>query len=80
MDHDGGVTLLKRRPADELGLRLNDVRGGADPSQDGAWFHDRSLVGDVVVVKNSDARTIARDNGLNGWNMPWDQCRAGSAR
>ncbi|KJK35688.1 lipoprotein [Streptomyces variegatus] len=59
---------------------LNDVRGGGDAGQDGAWFYDHSLVGDVVVVKNSDDRTIAPDNGLNGWNMPWGQWKAGSAR
>ncbi|MFF7528418.1 Ig-like domain-containing protein [Streptomyces bobili] len=59
---------------------LNDARGGGDAGQDGAWFYDRSLVGDVVVVKNSNDRTIAPDNGLNGWNMPWGQWKAGSAR
>ncbi|AVZ72849.1 hypothetical protein SLUN_12265 [Streptomyces lunaelactis] len=58
---------------------LNDARGGGDPGQDGAWFYDHSLVGDVVVVKNSDDKTIAPDNGLNGWNMPWNQWKAGSA-
>jgi lipoprotein-anchoring transpeptidase ErfK/SrfK len=59
---------------------LNDTRGGGDAGQDGAWFYDHSLVGDVVVVKNSDDRTIAPDNGLSGWNMPWDKWKAGSAR
>ncbi|MBA4867206.1 L,D-transpeptidase [Streptomyces sp. PSKA54] len=59
---------------------LNDARGGGDPTQDGAWFYNNSLLGDVVVVRNSDDRTIAPDNGLNGWNMPWDQWKAGSAR
>ncbi|NBM14576.1 hypothetical protein GUY61_02530 [Streptomyces sp. GC420] len=39
-----------------------------------------SLVGDVVVVKNSGDGTIAADNGLNGWNMPWSEWKAGSAR
>lgn len=59
---------------------LNDSKGGGDPAQDGAWFYDHSLVGDVVVVRNSDDRTIAPDNGLNGWNMAWSQWKAGSAR
>ncbi|MEU0037818.1 Ig-like domain-containing protein [Streptomyces sp. NPDC006333] len=59
---------------------LNDVKGGNDSHQDGAWFFDNSLIGDVVVVRNSDDRTIAPDNGLNGWNMAWDQWKAGSAR
>ncbi|MFE0539492.1 Ig-like domain-containing protein [Streptomyces sp. NPDC058891] len=58
---------------------LNDIKGGGDQGQDAAWFYDHSLVGDVVVVKNSNDRTIAPDNGLNGWNMSWSQWRAGSA-
>ncbi|MFF3248743.1 Ig-like domain-containing protein [Streptomyces sp. NPDC002870] len=59
---------------------LNDARGGGDPGQDGAWFYDHSLVGDVVVVRNSNDKTIAPGNGLNGWNMAWNQWKAGSAR
>ncbi|WP_330242744.1 Ig-like domain-containing protein [Streptomyces sp. NBC_00562] len=59
---------------------LNDAQGGSDPDQDAAWFYNHSLVGDVVVVQNSNDRTIAPDNGLNGWNMPWKQWKAGSAR
>ncbi|MGW4675412.1 L,D-transpeptidase [Streptomyces sp. NPDC004324] len=58
---------------------LNDVKGGHDAHQDGAWFFANSLIGDVVVVRNSDDRTIAPDNGLNGWNMAWEQWKAGSA-
>ncbi|WP_455711728.1 Ig-like domain-containing protein [Streptomyces avermitilis] len=59
---------------------LNDTKGGGDPGQDAAWFYDHSLIGDVVVVKNSNDKTIAPDNGLNGWNMSWNQWKAGSAR
>ncbi|AWW43298.1 L,D-transpeptidase [Streptomyces cadmiisoli] len=59
---------------------LNDVQGGGDASQDGAWFYANSLLGDVVVVRNSQDATIAPDNGLNGWNMPWKEWVAGSAR
>ncbi|KUN58321.1 hypothetical protein AQJ54_42395 [Streptomyces griseorubiginosus] len=59
---------------------LNDTKGGADPGQDAAWFYDNSLIGDVVVVKNSHDKVIAPDNGLNGWNMPWSEWTAGSAR
>ncbi|MFI8183270.1 Ig-like domain-containing protein [Actinacidiphila glaucinigra] len=58
---------------------LNDVQGGGDSGQDAAWFYDNSLIGDVVVVKHSRDRTIAPDNGLNGWNMSWEQWKAGSA-
>ncbi|MFE7747839.1 Ig-like domain-containing protein [Streptomyces sp. NPDC057428] len=59
---------------------LNDAQGGGDAGQDAAWFYDQSLVGDVVVVRNSGDATIAPDNGLNGWNMPWKEWKAGSAR
>ncbi|MGP4004134.1 L,D-transpeptidase [Streptomyces sp. 8N706] len=58
---------------------LNDVKGADDPKQPGAWFYDNSLIGDVVVVKNSPDKTITPDNGLNGWNMEWSEWVAGSA-
>jgi lipoprotein-anchoring transpeptidase ErfK/SrfK len=57
---------------------LADVRGaGGDTSA--KWFYDNSLIGDVVIVKNSPDKTVAPDNGLNGWNMSWSQWVAGSA-
>ncbi|MEU3410879.1 Ig-like domain-containing protein [Streptomyces sp. NPDC006658] len=52
---------------------LRDVRGGYDGSVPAAWFFNHSMIGDVVVVKNSHDATVAPDNGLNGWNMPWAQ-------
>ncbi|MEU3980650.1 L,D-transpeptidase [Streptomyces sp. NPDC026672] len=52
---------------------LNDVRGGGDSGQDASWFYNNSLLGDVVVVERSHDHTIAPANGLNGWNMAWDQ-------
>ncbi|MPY37524.1 L,D-transpeptidase family protein [Streptomyces adustus] len=57
---------------------LQDVQGaqGDTPAK---WFYDNSLIGDVVVVRNSPDKTVAPDNGLNGWNMPWDEWTAGSA-
>jgi hypothetical protein len=57
---------------------LADVQGagGSTPAK---WFYDNSLIGDVVVVKNSPDKTVAPDNGLNGWNMAWSQWVAGSA-
>lgn len=58
---------------------LNDVKGAGDPNQAAAWFYDNSLIGDVVVVKNSKDKVIQPDNGLNGWNMAWSQWKAGSA-
>ncbi|WP_137993243.1 L,D-transpeptidase [Streptomyces vilmorinianum] len=52
---------------------LRDARGAGDSSMPAAWFYDRSIIGDVVIVKNSKDKQIAPDNGLNGWNMPWSE-------
>jgi lipoprotein-anchoring transpeptidase ErfK/SrfK len=59
-------------------IGLADVKGADDPSSDGAWFYENSLLGDVVIVVNSQDETIAPDNGLNGWNMSWSEWVAGS--
>ncbi|MEG3630600.1 L,D-transpeptidase [Streptomyces poriticola] len=58
---------------------LADTKGADDPNTPGSWFYENSMVGDVVVVQNTGDRTIAPDNGLNGWNMDWAQWKAGSA-
>ncbi|MEU9555316.1 L,D-transpeptidase [Streptomyces fumanus] len=58
---------------------LSDTKGANDPSTPAAWFYEHSLIGDVVVVQNTGDKTIAPDNGLNGWNMDWAQWKAGSA-
>ncbi|GGJ28119.1 lipoprotein [Streptomyces brasiliensis] len=59
---------------------LKDVKGGGDSKQPAAWFFDHSMIGDVVIVKNSaDKTTVAPDNGLSDWNMPWSEWVAGSA-
>ncbi|MGW1463655.1 L,D-transpeptidase [Streptomyces sp. NPDC002308] len=52
---------------------LRDVRGGYDGQTPAAWFYNQSIIGDVVVVKNSKDKVIAPDNGLNGWNMDWSE-------
>ncbi|CAM5234766.1 MULTISPECIES: L,D-transpeptidase [Streptomyces] len=57
---------------------LADVQG-AQGATSAKWFFDNSLVGDVVIVKNSPDTTVAPDNGLNGWNMSWSAWTAGSA-
>ncbi|MFE2014987.1 Ig-like domain-containing protein [Streptomyces sp. NPDC059491] len=57
---------------------LRDDKGGSSESPAG-WFFDRTLVGDVVEVVNSQDRKVAPDNGLGGWNLDWPQWRAGSA-
>ncbi|MET8169362.1 Ig-like domain-containing protein [Streptomyces sp. NPDC005329] len=57
---------------------LEDVRGGGDGSRPAAWFFDHSMIGDVVIVKNStDKTTLAPDNGFSDWNMPWSEWVAG---
>ncbi|MFF2520298.1 Ig-like domain-containing protein [Streptomyces sp. NPDC058086] len=56
---------------------LADVQG-AQGDTSAQWFYDNSLVGDVVVVKNSPDKTVSPDNGLNGWNMSWSAWTAGS--
>ncbi|GHE55047.1 lipoprotein [Streptomyces griseoaurantiacus] len=57
---------------------MADVRG-AQGDTVAKWFYDSSLIGDVVIVKNSHDKIVSPDNGLNGWNMPWSQWTAGSA-
>ncbi|MER5179954.1 Ig-like domain-containing protein [Streptomyces sp. NPDC002896] len=59
-------------------IGLRDVRGGKQDTP-AAWFFDRSLIGDVIEVVNSADKEVAPDNGLNGWNMDWDEWKAGSA-
>ncbi|WOX12692.1 Ig-like domain-containing protein [Streptomyces sp. N50] len=57
---------------------LRDVKGGSSDTPAG-WFFDRSIVGDVVEVVNSNDKQVAPDNGLGGWNMGWKEWKAGSA-
>ncbi|MFD7552623.1 Ig-like domain-containing protein [Streptomyces sp. NPDC059578] len=54
-------------------IGLRDARGGWDKKSPAAWFFHKSLIGDVVVVKNSKDKHIQPGNGLNGWNMPWSK-------
>ncbi|WP_331448682.1 L,D-transpeptidase [Streptomyces prasinus] len=57
-------------------IGLRDTRGGWDRTAPGSWFFENTMIGDVVVVKNSNDATIAPDNGLNGWNMSWEKWKA----
>ncbi|MFF4354894.1 Ig-like domain-containing protein [Streptomyces sp. NPDC001530] len=57
-------------------IGVRDVRGGYDSDVPAAWFFDHSIIGDVVIVKNSHDKTVAPDNGLNGWNMSWSDWTA----
>ncbi|MEU0025373.1 Ig-like domain-containing protein [Streptomyces sp. NPDC006335] len=58
---------------------LSDTKGANDTGTPGYWFYTNSIVGDVVVVKNTGDKTVAPDNGLNGWNLSWADWKAGSA-
>ncbi|MFE9805063.1 Ig-like domain-containing protein [Streptomyces sp. NPDC005548] len=58
---------------------MSDTKGAGDPNTPAAWFYNNSLIGDVVVVKNTGDKTVAPDNGLNGWNLDWAAWKAGSA-
>ncbi|MFF5298108.1 Ig-like domain-containing protein [Streptomyces sp. NPDC013161] len=57
-------------------IGLQDVKGGYSKTVPAAWFFNHSILGDVVVVKNSNDATVAPDNGLNGWNMSWAKWKA----
>ncbi len=57
---------------------LSDTKGADDKGTAGYWFYNNSMIGDVVIVKNTGDKTIAPDNGLNGWNMSWSEWTAGS--
>ncbi|WP_284436901.1 Ig-like domain-containing protein [Streptomyces sp. TUS-ST3] len=58
---------------------LHDAKGANDTSVDGYKFYESSMLGDVVIVKNSGEKTVAASNGLNGWNLSWSDWKAGSA-
>ncbi|MEU4654723.1 L,D-transpeptidase [Streptomyces sp. NPDC023723] len=60
-------------------IGLHDAKGGADQETAGYEFYDGSLLGDVVIVKNSGEDTVDPANGLNGWNLSWKKWKAGSA-
>lgn len=58
---------------------LQDAKGAQDSGTDGYKFYTSSMIGDVVEVVNSGDKTVAPDNGLNGWNLSWADWKAGSA-
>ncbi|GAA1975187.1 L,D-transpeptidase [Kitasatospora viridis] len=60
-------------------IGLADEKGGSADSPAG-WFFDHTLVGDVIeVVSQLKGGQVPPQNGLNGWNLTWDQWVAGSA-
>lgn len=62
-----------------IGLRDVQGPGRAQQPTPAAWFYDNSLVGDVVIVKDSGGRAVKPDNGLSDWNLNWTQWKQGSA-
>ncbi|MFD4511712.1 Ig-like domain-containing protein [Streptomyces sp. NPDC058457] len=58
---------------------LSDTKGANDTTTPAYWMYTHSIIGDVVVVSNTGDKTVAPDNGLNGWNMNWTAWKAGSA-
>ncbi|MFG2966609.1 MULTISPECIES: Ig-like domain-containing protein [unclassified Streptomyces] len=58
---------------------LHDAKGANDSSVAGYKFYESSILGDVVIVKNSGEKTVEASNGLNGWNLSWADWKAGSA-
>jgi hypothetical protein len=58
---------------------LHDAKGASDSSVAGYKFYKSSMLGDVVIVKNSGDKTVEPSNGLNGWNLSWADWKAGSA-
>ncbi|KDN83636.1 L,D-transpeptidase [Kitasatospora cheerisanensis] len=53
-------------------IGVSDAKGGSDSSAAGKFFNS-SMVGDVVKIVNSKGQTVAGDNGLSGWTIPWKQ-------
>nr|WP_051797803.1 Ig-like domain-containing protein [Streptomyces sp. NRRL S-337] len=72
----GGSTFGTRNASHGC-VGLFDQRGGGDGSTPAAWFFRNSLVGDVVIVKNSHDETIQPDNGFSDWNLSWEKWKAG---
>ncbi|MGV4987433.1 L,D-transpeptidase [Streptomyces sp. NRAIS4] len=76
----GGDSVFGKVNSSHGCVGLKDVKGGGDGNQPAAWFFDNSMIGDLVIVKNSeDKTTLAPDNGLGDWNMPWTEWISGGA-
>ncbi len=51
-------------------IGVQDGKGGDDNSVAGK-FYASSMIGDVVIIKNSIGKTVSASNGLSGWTLPW---------
>lgn len=49
---------------------VQDGKGGDDNSTAGK-FYASSMIGDVVIIKNSIGKTVSPSNGLSGWTLGW---------
>ncbi|WP_446750592.1 L,D-transpeptidase [Streptomyces sp. WZ-12] len=72
-----GRATFGTRNASHGCVGLYDRRGGGDPDTPAAWFYRNSLIGDLVIVRNSHDRTVQPDNGFGDWNLSWAKWRAG---
>ncbi|WP_079177796.1 L,D-transpeptidase [Streptomyces mangrovisoli] len=74
----GGDSVFGKVNTSHGCVGLKDVRNADDGKTPAAWFFDNSMVGDVVVVKNSTGKTtVSPGNGLSDWNMSWSKWVAG---
>ncbi|KJS55518.1 lipoprotein [Streptomyces rubellomurinus subsp. indigoferus] len=60
-------------------IGLADTKGGSSKDTPAGWLFEHTIPGDVLEVKASAGDFVPPSNGLNGWNLPWEQWLAGSA-
>ncbi|GAA2982196.1 Ig-like domain-containing protein [Streptomyces lactacystinicus] len=60
-------------------IGLADAKGGASKDSPAGWLFEHTIPGDVLEVTASSGDFVPPQNGLNGWNVPWEQWVAGSA-
>ncbi|MEU8921396.1 Ig-like domain-containing protein [Kitasatospora sp. NPDC048545] len=60
-------------------IGLVDAKGGTSKDTPAGWLFEHTVPGDVVEVRASTGDLVPPQNGLNGWNLPWDQWVAGGA-
>ncbi|MFE4518998.1 Ig-like domain-containing protein [Kitasatospora sp. NPDC056783] len=60
-------------------IGLADAKDGASKDSPAGWLFEHTVPGDVLEVRASSGDPVPPDNGLNGWNVPWEQWTAGSA-
>ncbi|MFE6054971.1 Ig-like domain-containing protein [Kitasatospora sp. NPDC056446] len=60
-------------------IGLADAKGGASKDTPAGWLFEHTVPGDVLEVRAAAGDVVPPQNGLNGWNMAWEQWVAGSA-